>query len=110
MHREEPKPWLLGWGDTVDPKLPNLDLIIKECSGGPHFRVRQSSVKGLTKSELAPGTKKVVLVFFVGGCTYSEISAIRWLSKNKEGFTFVVGTTKIINGNTLIESITEIFD
>jgi len=110
IHKEDPKPWLLGWGAPVDPKVPSVDQLIKESPGGPPFRVRQSTTKGLTKSDLAPGTKKVVLVFFIGGCTYAEISALRWLNKNNEHYTFVVGTTKLINGNTLIESITETFD
>jgi len=110
IHKEEPKPWLLGWGAPVDPKVPSVDLLLKDCPGGPHFRVRQSSAKGLTKSELDVGSKKVVLVFFIGGCTFAEISAIRWLNQKNEHYSFVVATTKLINGNSLIESITETFD
>jgi hypothetical protein len=109
IHKEEPKPWTLGWGAPIIPKVPSLDLLIKDCPGGPHFRVRQSDQKDLTKSEIS-GSKKIVLVFFIGGCTFAEISAIRWLNKNNEHYTFVVGTTKLINGNSLIESITETFD
>jgi len=111
IHKEEPKPWLLGWGAPVDPKLPNLDQLIKECPGGPHFRVKQrhSTNNFCTKSELE-NSKKVVLVYFIGGCTFAEISALRWLTKNNEHYHFVVATTKLINGNTIIESITETFD
>jgi len=110
IHKEETKPWTIGWGAPIQPNLPSLDLLIKDCPGGPHFRARQSDREGLTKSEISPGSKKVVLLFFIGGCTFAEISAIRWLNKNNEHYTFVVGTTKLINGNSLIESITETFD
>jgi len=115
LHKEEPKPWILGWGDQPELKEPSKDQLIKECPGGPHFRVRQSPVGFKTKSDLAKG-KKVILIFFVGGCTFAEISAIRWLNKNyvpqpgKDGFSFLIGTTKLINGNSLIESITETFE
>jgi len=47
---------------------------------------------------------KCVLVMFLGGCTFSEISAIRLLS-NKLGYRIIVGTTAIINGTRLLESI-----
>ncbi|KIR34577.1 ATP-binding protein [Cryptococcus deuterogattii MMRL2647] len=43
------------------------------------------------------------VVFFLGGCTYTEISALRWMSKQTTGRRFLVATTGIINGNSLIE-------
>ncbi|XP_043464161.1 vacuolar protein sorting-associated protein 33A [Leptopilina heterotoma] len=51
---------------------------------------------------------KLVLVFFIGGCTYAEISALRFLSQQEElNVEFVVGTTKLINGNTFLTSLIE---
>jgi len=49
------------------------------------------------------------MVFFVGGCTFTEISAIRFLSQKSEEYDFLVGTTKLINGNTILESVYERF-
>lgn len=43
------------------------------------------------------------LVFFLGGCTSTEISALRWMSK-LGGRRFVVATTGVVNGSTLLES------
>lgn len=43
------------------------------------------------------------LVFFLGGCTYTEISALRFMSK-LGGRQYMVATSSIVNGNTLIES------
>ncbi|XP_050292813.1 vacuolar protein sorting-associated protein 33A [Anthonomus grandis grandis] len=51
---------------------------------------------------------KVVLVFFIGGCTFAEISALRFLSKKEDSnVEFVIATTKLINGNTFLKSIIE---
>nr|XP_011447876.2 vacuolar protein sorting-associated protein 33B isoform X4 [Crassostrea gigas]XP_034325604.1 vacuolar protein sorting-associated protein 33B isoform X3 [Crassostrea gigas] len=49
---------------------------------------------------------KVVLVYFLGGCTYSEITALRFLGKLK-GYIFVIATTAIINSSTMLESVME---
>jgi len=103
MHLLESKPWKTGWGSA------QIDNLIKDSPGGPHFHMKQALPKGITLNE-APEGKKVVLVFFIGGCTYTEVSAIRFLSKKNPEYSFIVGTTKLINGNTLIESLIENFE
>ncbi|CAL9701195.1 unnamed protein product [Knipowitschia caucasica] len=45
-----------------------------------------------------------VLVVFLGGCTFSEISALRFLSKEK-GLRITVVTTAITNSSRLLESL-----
>lgn len=51
---------------------------------------------------------KLVLVFFIGGCTFAEISALRFLSQQDDlNVEFIVGTTKLINGNTFLSSLME---
>uniref|UniRef100_A0A8W8I1R0 Uncharacterized protein n=1 Tax=Magallana gigas TaxID=29159 RepID=A0A8W8I1R0_MAGGI len=47
-----------------------------------------------------------VLVYFLGGCTYSEITALRFLGKLK-GYIFVIAATAIINSSTMLESVME---
>ncbi|XP_052698128.1 vacuolar protein sorting-associated protein 33B-like [Crassostrea angulata] len=49
---------------------------------------------------------KVVLVYFLGGCTYSEITALRFLGKLK-GYIFVIATTAIINSSTMLKLVME---
>ncbi|CAG0915452.1 unnamed protein product [Notodromas monacha] len=50
----------------------------------------------------------VVLVFFLGGCTFGEISALRFLSQQDNSTTeYLIATTKIINGKTFLESLEE---
>lgn len=76
----------------------------------------------------ATGASKVNLVFFIGGVTFTEIAAIRWLSQ-QDGIRFgspsrhrklvshllicadnreyIIATTKLINGDTLLSSLME---
>lgn len=66
-------------------------------------RVRRNSA---TSSQSSSEDTKVVLVFFIGGCTFAEISALRYLSQQDENnFEFIVGTTKIINGRSFLKSL-----
>ena len=53
----------------------------------------------------------VTLVFFLGGCTYAEIAALRWLSRNGvPRREYIVATTHICTGDTLLESLSEACD
>lgn len=68
--------------------------------------------------------KKMTVVFLLGGCTYTEIAALRFIGKQQEGkwnlplhlpleplLTFfigqrkiIIGTTSIINGNKIMQA------
>ena len=51
---------------------------------------------------------KKVLVYFLGGVTYAEIAAIRFLNscdKFRDRVKFVIATTSIINGNKCINQM-----
>jgi hypothetical protein len=48
----------------------------------------------------------VTLVCFVGGCTYAEIAAIRWLARNgTPRRQYLIATTHICNGDTFMEEL-----
>lgn len=54
------------------------------------------------------GENRVTLVFFLGGVTYAEIAALRFLSQMEDGGTeYIIATTKLINGTTWIKSLME---
>lgn len=84
---------------------------------GPTFEEYQSTVqtslttvrRGSFSSEISQSdTPKVVLVFFLGGCTFAEISALRFLSRQEDNnVEFVIATTKLINKNTFLEHLIE---
>lgn len=62
----------------------------------------------IAESKQSSGKKKLTLVCFIGGVTFSEISGLRFL-KEKEalGRDFVVMTTKLVNGDTLLSPCVE---
>ncbi|KAI3896629.1 hypothetical protein MKX03_036089 [Papaver bracteatum] len=58
--------------------------------------------------KVVDGKRSLVLVVFVGGVTFAEISALRFLSA-QEGMAYdlIVGTTIKVNGHTIIETFLE---
>lgn len=52
------------------------------------------------------GENRTTLVFFLGGVTYAEIAALRFLSQMEDsGMEYIIATTKLINGTTWIKSL-----
>ncbi|KAJ6900681.1 hypothetical protein NC652_026703 [Populus alba x Populus x berolinensis] len=57
---------------------------------------------------VADGRRSLVLVVFIGGVTFAEISALRFLSAQETmAYDLIIGTTKIVSGNTLTETFME---
>ena len=49
---------------------------------------------------------KKCLVLFVGGCTFAEVAALRFLSQQEEASTeYMVATTAVVNGNSFLRSL-----
>ena len=81
-----------------------------------HWNLIQDSLKLLPGTtvfnekmviENAPdGKKSIIMVYMIGGVTFGEIAAFRFLGKkyNKE---ILIATTHILNGNSLISSLIE---
>lgn len=76
---------------------------------GPQFEEHQEIPEGIKQlsADRAQGTRnKVALVFFIGGITYAEISAIRYLHTLENGTRdFIIATTGFINGGSLLNTI-----
>ncbi|ELR13548.1 Sec1 family protein [Acanthamoeba castellanii str. Neff] len=49
---------------------------------------------------------KVALVFIIGGMTHAEAAALRWLS-SRGRTQYLIGTTKLLTGDTFIEPLIE---
>lgn len=86
---------------------------------GPHSETKRSGFASSTSFDSLPGaaysTNKVgdgrrslALVVFIGGVTYAEISALRFLS-SQEGMPheLIVASTNIVNGHTLADTFVE---
>lgn len=65
------------------------------------------SNKHSTQQQLQQNTEsKVTLVVFVGGVTYGEIAALRFLAD--QNHDFIIATTHFINGTNLMKSLLEV--
>ena len=78
---------------------------ILELLPGPVLEEKQA-IPQIAKKNPRAGNMKKTLVLFVGGCTYAEISALRFLSQQEDANSeFLVATTSIINGESFIKSL-----
>ncbi|GMH10556.1 hypothetical protein Nepgr_012397 [Nepenthes gracilis] len=84
---------------------------------GPHSETKKGgflrgpdSLSGGSSNidKVTDGRRSLVLVIFLGGVTFAEISALRFLSA-QEGMAYdiIVGTTKIVSGHTLLDTFVE---
>ncbi|XP_030547030.1 vacuolar protein-sorting-associated protein 33 homolog [Rhodamnia argentea] len=84
---------------------------------GPHSESKRSrfassqsydSMQDASVDKATGGRRSLVLVVFVGGVTFAEISALRFLSA-QEGMAYdiIVGTTKLVSGQTLTETFVQ---
>lgn len=50
--------------------------------------------------------KKKILLYFLGGVTFAEIGAIRFMNQQPDAkFRFIIATTQIINGNRAVSQM-----
>ena len=62
----------------------------------------------IVSSGAAPRGRRIVLVMFLGGVTFAEIAALRFISSRPEvNCAFLVTTTKLINGASLLDSFVD---
>ncbi|CAG2103714.1 unnamed protein product [Medioppia subpectinata] len=97
-----------GWRAITDVLKTLPEPTIEETQHmAPGLRKRRNSGASIQTGVIED--QKLIAVFFLGGCTYTEISALRFLSQ-KEGFNadFIVITTNIINGKTFLQSLTHL--
>ncbi|XP_030489286.1 vacuolar protein-sorting-associated protein 33 homolog isoform X1 [Cannabis sativa] len=96
-----------------------IDEILKLLPG-PHSEAKRGRFSGSssfdnlqgasasTDNRVADGRRSLVLVVFIGGVTFAEISALRFLS-SQEGMAYdlIIGTTKLVSGHSLTEAFVE---
>ncbi|XP_052726912.1 vacuolar protein-sorting-associated protein 33 homolog isoform X2 [Vigna angularis] len=85
---------------------PHLETKRGGFSNSPSFDTLSGVSTSLAK--VPDGRRALVLVVFVGGVTFAEISALRFFS-TQEGMAYdlIIATTKIVNGQSLIEPFVE---
>ncbi|CAK8675606.1 unnamed protein product [Clavelina lepadiformis] len=81
-----------------------LEDVLRHLPGTTFEKQEARSAKaGKTGATMA---SKVVLIYFIGGVTYSEIAALRFLGRQK-GYKVLIAATSIINGSRMLESFVE---
>ena len=81
-----------------------FNLVLKKLPGEIEFPLNEKEI-------ISPKNKpNFILVVFIGGVTYAEISAIRYLNRTSPFHKFIILTTHIINGKTLINSLRNNFE
>lgn len=77
---------------------------------GPNFKRKQAFLsdlkpipKNIDNNDMRT-TERSILVYFIGGVTFAEVTALRFLAKQRN-VKIAIATTSIINGNKLIESL-----
>lgn len=70
---------------------------------GATVDARQKAEGGAVVNDDKEGKDRstATVVFFLGGCTFTEIAALRWMSKQNKGRKFLIATTGIINGTSV---------
>ena len=76
--------------------------VLEELLGNQLFAELQPLPEEVRRVQ-STSRNKVTLIVFIGGVTFAEISSVRFLSKQLPDQDFVIATTKIINGQTLLE-------
>ncbi|KAF8807938.1 Sec1-like protein [Phlegmacium glaucopus] len=92
---------IVGWKgfEDVVNMIPGQTAEIRQRVGGKV--IPSGPLASLGSRENTTTT----VVFFLGGCTYTEIAALRWVGRQNRGRNFLIATTGIINGASIIEGI-----
>ncbi|KAJ1327619.1 vacuolar protein sorting-associated protein 33A [Microdochium nivale] len=87
-----------------------FDDVVKHARG-PTFDESQKGEDKAVKARAllsGGGEKKTVFVVFVGGITFTEIAALRFIAKQEEGRRdIIICTTSIISGNKIMDAAIE---
>ncbi|KAH7252390.1 Sec1-like protein [Fusarium tricinctum] len=87
-----------------------FDEAVKHVRGQTFYEHQKGEDKAVKARALLSGSgnKQTVFVVFVGGITFTEIAALRFIAKQEEGRrNIVICTTSIINGNKMMEAAVE---
>lgn len=89
---------------------PRIDEVQHSESFVREDKLRKILVKNSNTSSVGGNgsttgkNKHTVLVLYIGGITYSEISALRFIAKRSNTFNLMIATTGIISGDKVIDA------
>ncbi|KJZ79041.1 hypothetical protein HIM_01814 [Hirsutella minnesotensis 3608] len=87
-----------------------FDEAVKHVRGQTFYELQKGEDKAVKARALLSGSghKQTVFVVFVGGITFTEIAALRFIAKQEEARrNIVICTTSIISGNRMMDAAIE---
>ncbi|KAK3906669.1 Sec1-like protein [Staphylotrichum tortipilum] len=97
-----------GWRGFDDAVKHARGATFDEVQKGEDKAVKARALLSSSSGGGAAAGKKTVFVVFVGGVTFTEIAALRFLARQEEGRReIVICTTSIISGNRMMEAAIE---
>ncbi|KAK5990319.1 Vacuolar protein sorting-associated protein 33A [Cladobotryum mycophilum] len=87
-----------------------FDEAVKHVRGQTFYELQKGEDKAVKARALLSGSgnKQTVFVVFVGGVTFTEIAALRFIAKQEEARrNIVICTTSIISGNRMMDAAIE---
>lgn len=110
-------PWkIVGWkgaegilknipGPRVD-EVQHDDTFLRE---GKLRKIlaRNSQNSSSSSSSGSSKSKATIIILYIGGITYAEVAALRFLSEKSNDFNLVIATTGLISGDKIINSASE---
>ncbi|GAC94150.1 ATP binding protein [Pseudozyma hubeiensis SY62] len=92
-----------GFEDTIN-QLPGATFDeVQSASSISNADAQSTSLSPPTD----PDAITTTLVFFLGGVTYTELAALRFMNKQTRNRRFVVATTNTISGNKMMRDLAE---
>ncbi|KAG6295428.1 hypothetical protein E4U09_002171 [Claviceps aff. purpurea] len=95
-------PWVgQGWH--------GFDEAVKHARGKTFYELQRGQDKAVKARALLSGNgaKQTVFVVFVGGITFTEIAALRFIAKQEVRRNIIICTTSIISGNRMMDAAIE---
>ncbi|OJD10848.1 hypothetical protein AJ78_08249 [Emergomyces pasteurianus Ep9510] len=99
-----------GASNISSPGWLGFEEIVKSARGSTFNIVQKGDEKAARARQTlsGPGAMKTVFVFFLGGITFTEIAALRFIArKESERRRIVICTTGIISGNRMLKGAIE---
>ncbi|WEW58851.1 Vacuolar protein-sorting-associated protein 33 [Emydomyces testavorans] len=102
-----PAPAAAASGGTPSPGWLGFEDIVKSARGSTFNIVQKAEEKAARAKQMLTGTGdvKTVFIFFLGGLTFTEIAALRFIGQQEAARRrIMICTTGIINGNKMMDA------
>ncbi|BDD60852.1 hypothetical protein MAP00_005946 [Monascus purpureus] len=100
----------LNTASTASPGWLGFEDVVKSARGATFSIIQKGDDKAIRARQTLSGNNatKTVYVFFLGGITFTEIAALRFIARQEAPRRkIVICTTGIINGNRMMEAAIE---